>query len=147
MIKVGRFFKLSNSEKLLFLKAIVLLPVYQCYVKLLPFRYLKKLLKLESCSSASEHQSIATLSEVSPVVRAIKRVDCYFPLISGRCLAQALVVRRLLHQKKINSVLHLGVKHDQGSETMSAHAWLCIEGGIVIGEHDKEQYTEVASFV
>ena len=142
-----KFLKLSVSDKLLLVQTCLLLPFFQCSVKLVPFRYLIKFFKLKVCESTSVTQSAGYLHDIDRIAWAIKCVECHFPRISGRCLAQALTARQLLHQRNVPCILCLGAKSDQMSNSLSAHAWLCCGDIVVTGGHHMEQFNKLTSFL
>ncbi len=147
MIKLKKFLKLSVADKLLLVQACFLLPFFQCSVKLVPFRYLIKVLRLKVCDSTPVIQSAGYLHDLGQVAWAIKCVECHLSGISGRCLAQALTARLLLHLRNVPCVLCLGVKNDQMINSLSAHAWLCCGDVIVTGGRNIEQFNKLTSFL
>ncbi len=147
MSKLKKFKNLSHSKKQLLLQTCLLLPSLQCSVNLLPFRYLVRFLKLKISILAPEIYPLEHLKEIEEILWAIQCVDKYLPLISGRCLAQALTARYLLRQRNISSVLNLGAKSNLIDNEMAAHAWLCCGEIIVTGRDNVEGYRKIASFL
>ena len=145
MNNIRKFLARSTSEKILFLQVIFLLPFFQCAIKLIPFRYLKTLLKLKQNDTTMSTESAFKQSDIEQIRWAIKTAKHYFPYLPGRCLAQALTARQLLRQRKIPCRIYLGARHEQ-DHTMTAHAWLCCGKIILTGGKTMKQYKKIASF-
>ena len=64
-------------------------------------------------------------------------------LVSKNCLERSLLLYRLLSREGANPTIVFGV--DRGTETVSGHAWIEVDGGVV---HDPAtaDYTRVATF-
>lgn len=69
---------------------------------------------------------------VKGVVSSVKSCSRYVPYAT--CLTQALATRRLLEMKGQRSELKIGVKKDEDGK-FAAHAWIEIDGRIIIGKH------------
>jgi len=65
----------------------------------------------------------------------------------SKCLVRALTAQKLLRKKRINSTLYLGVRQDENSGKMLAHAWLRW-GRIVItgGNENLNKFAVVSKF-
>ncbi len=68
---------------------------------------------------------------IDNVTAAFQMCSCYVPYAS--CLTQALAARTLLGLKGQNSQLKIGVGKDEDGKFM-AHAWVEIDGKIIIGK-------------
>lgn len=67
---------------------------------------------------------------VMEIVRAVRFASEYVPRAS--CLTQALAARKLLSKYGQGAELKLGVTKNEGN--FEAHAWLEIDGRIVLGK-------------
>jgi len=110
---------------------------------LVPFRTLQKSLdRLFPCPVTATRESLSpekilTAQKISWAVRAVSR---YVP--SATCLAQALTLQALLSREGIHSDLAIGVA--RGDDTgIAAHAWLEIDGTVIIGGEERDKYTRL----
>jgi hypothetical protein len=63
---------------------------------------------------------------------------------SSTCLVKALAAHRMLAMRGIKSKIHLGVKKSDSKE-LEAHAWLSVDGTVIIGGENMHEYREVTS--
>ena len=132
-----KFFSLPVREQQILVKATFLLIMIRLGLWLLPFRTLQRTLeRLFRYPATSNRQSPLT-EKVSWAVRAVSR---YFP--SATCLAQALTLQALLSREGIHSDLGIGVARDDESGII-AHAWLEIDGTVIIGGQERDRYTRM----
>lgn len=110
---------------------------------LVPFRTLQKMLgKLFPCPVTTHGQSlspekIVLAKKVSWAVRVVSR---FIP--SATCLAQALALQTLLSREGIHSDLAIGVA--RGDESgIAAHAWLEVDGTVMIGGEERNRFTRL----
>ena len=110
---------------------------------LVPFRTLQQTLgRFFPCPVTATGQSLSPekvqLSKKgSWAVRAASR---YVP--SATCLAQALTLQSLLSREGIRSDLAIGVA--RGDESgIAAHAWLEIDGMVIIGGEERDRFTRL----
>ena len=132
-----KFLSLPVKERYILLKAFFLLLIIRLGLWLLPFRTLRRTL-------ANLFQSPVTINRQSPspekVSWAVSAVSRYVP--SATCLAQALTLQALLSQEGIHSDLALGVARDDATG-ITAHAWLEIDGTVIIGAQERDRYTRL----
>ena len=132
-----KFFSLPAKEQQILVKAFFLLIIIRLGLWLLPFRTLQRTL-------ANLFQSPVTINRQSPspekVSWAVSAVSRYVP--SATCLAQALTLQALLSQEGIHSDLALGVARDDATG-ITAHAWLEIDGTVIIGGQERDRYTRL----
>jgi hypothetical protein len=132
-----KFFSLPVMERQMLLKAFILLIFVRLGLWLLPFQTLQRTLeKLFHYPVTSNRQSLSP-EKVSWAVRA---VSWYVP--SATCLAQALTLKALLTQEGIHSDLAIGVARDDATG-ITAHAWLEIDGKVIIGGQERDRYTQL----
>jgi hypothetical protein len=138
-----KFFSLPIKEQQVIVKAFFLLCIIRLGLWLVPFRTLQKILeRLFRCPVTASEQSLSpekvlSAKKVSWAVRAVSR---YVP--SATCLAQALTLQALLSQMGIHSALELGVTRNDESG-FTAHAWVEIDGTVIIGGEERDRYTRL----
>jgi len=71
---------------------------------------------------------------------AVRAVSPYVP--SATCLTQALTLQALLSREGIHSDLRIGVARDDASGII-AHAWVEIDGAVIIGGQERDRYTRL----
>ncbi len=126
MTLVVKFFKIHPRERSIVVRSFVWVVLYRIGLWVLPFRVTKKW-AVDTASPASndcDHQMVAE------IVRAVRFASRYVPYAS--CLTQALAAKRLLGHHGQSSDLKLGVAKSSGE--FEAHAWLEIDGRIVLGK-------------
>ena len=67
---------------------------------------------------------------VTEIVRSVRSCSRYVPYAS--CLTQALAAKRLMHNAGHRAAIKYGVTRGGGS--FEAHAWLEVDGKIVLGK-------------
>jgi len=132
-----KFLSLPAKERYILLKAFLLLSIIRLGLWLLPFRTLQKTLEKWFHRPATSHEPSLSPEKVSWAVSA---VSPYVP--SATCLAQALTLQALLSQEGIHSDLGIGVARDDASGII-AHAWLEIDGKVIIGGQERDRYTRL----
>lgn len=100
---------------------------------LFPFKSLDKWLSYFDSTDVENRNTDWTT--IDNVVKSVKACSHYVPYAS--CLTQALATRKLLQMKGQHSQLKIGVKKD--NENFAAHAWIEIDGRIIIGKHSQHQ--------
>jgi hypothetical protein len=119
------------------LNAFILLIFVRVGLWLLPFRKLQKTLeKLFHYPATSDNQ----LPSPEKFSSAVSTVSQYVP--AATCLAQALTLQVLLSREGIHSDLAIGVARDD-AKGISAHAWLEIDGNVIIGGQERDRYTQL----
>lgn len=82
--------------------------------------------------------------QVQMISLAIRKMSKY-TFWESQCLVQAIAAMYMLHRRKIDCTLYLGMaKEKQGD--LAAHAWLRSGNMIVTGEEVMDQFTVVAYF-
>ncbi|RCJ40614.1 hypothetical protein A6770_37730 [Nostoc minutum NIES-26] len=122
-----KFFSLTADERLLLVKATLLLGVIRVGLKLLSFYKLRSLLakiaqpraKLQSADNVSVNHITWAVTVASRYLRA-------------KCLPQALATQVLLSRRGYPTQLRIGFIRSKDGQ-MSAHAWVETQEQIVIG--------------
>lgn len=132
-----KFFAMPRKDQRILMKAFFRLSIIRVGLWLLPFKILQQILeRLFRYSFISNKKSLSP-EKVSWAVRAVSR---YVP--SATCLAQALTLQTLLLQEGITSDLAIGVARDDESGII-AHAWLEVDGTVIIGGEVRDGYTQL----
>ncbi len=140
MQKLVKFFVLPLRKKILLGESLLLIWLIRLSLWLVPFRWLNK--RLASVSSDLNNNRIDWLV-IKDVTRSVKSCSRYVPYAS--CLTQALATRTLLQLKGQNSRLQIGVNKDE-NDKLEAHAWIEIDGKIIIGKLPRHhRYTVLSS--
>jgi hypothetical protein len=132
-----KFFLLPVKEQQMLLKAFILLIFIRLGLWLLPFRTLQKTLERLFHYPATSHKQSISPEKFSWAVSAVSQ---YVP--AATCLAQALTLQALLSREGIHSDLTLGVARDD-TTGITAHAWLEIDGTVIIGGQERDRYTQL----
>lgn len=125
MTRVLKFFNASSRERSILIRSFIWVTLYRIGLWILPFAVTKEW-TLGYVSPASK---IFDEQLIREIVRAVRIASDYTPYAS--CLPQALAARKLLEDYGQSSELKIGVSKNEGN--FEAHAWLEIDGRIVIG--------------
>jgi hypothetical protein len=137
------FFSLPVTDRQILAKAFFLLLIIRLGMWLVPFRTLQRSLnKIFPGPIAAAGQSLSPekLQLAKKFSWAVKAVSWYVP--SATCLAQALTLQTLLSREGTHSDLAIGVARGDDSG-IAAHAWLEIEGTVIIGGEERDQFTRL----
>lgn len=126
MKRLGKFLRLTRSERRLLLSAALLLGAIRLGLWLLPFQTLRRFL----VRSTGKTQLQAARVSVGRVVWAVEVVNSYMPGV--KCLARALATQALLRQYNHQAHIRIGVARSQKGQ-LQAHAWVESQGRIVSG--------------
>ena len=127
MNRVTRFFKITARERSVLLRSFIWVTLYRVGLWVLPFAMTKK---WTSAAVAPVMTEAYDRHLVLEVIRAVRFASGFVP--SASCLTQALAARKLLGHYGQMADLKIGVTKSRG--TFEAHAWLEIDGRIVIGK-------------
>jgi hypothetical protein len=132
-----KFLALPAEERLLLVKALSLLIIIRLGLWLLPFRTLQRTLEKLFQSPITSHRQSSLPEKFSWAIDVVSR---FVP--SATCLAQALTLQALLSLEGIRSALAIGVA--RGDESgIAAHAWLEIDGTVIIGGEERDHFTRL----
>lgn len=126
MTKFFRHLFLPYQKKKLLIQSFFLLSVVRVGLSIIPFRLLDKWLFYYSADLSTEKPNWIVIESVA---QSIKKCSRYVPHAS--CLTQALATRVLLQLRGQDSSLKIGVSKEK---KFIAHAWIEIDGRIVIGK-------------
>lgn len=139
MTRVRKFFKLSSRERTILMRSFVWVVLYRIGLWILPFDSAKRwaLGNARPVSEVYDHQMVAE------IVRAVTFASRYVPYAS--CLTQALAAKKLLRHSGQIAELKIGVTKSNGE--FEAHAWLEIDGRIVLGrQRMHSRYAVLSSY-
>ena len=146
----AKFFRKSYTEQRMIAIVMLLLFLISMGIRWLPFRLLEKAMGTE----VQKPDSQAKLSDsggkydnnegstVNVITSTIKRLSRRVPWKSG-CLVQAATGKVLLNRQNIPNVLYLGIKRSCDGK-LHPHAWLKVQGRIVLGDHELDQFVVVS---
>ena len=131
-----RLFALSGEQRLLFVRAAVILTTVSAAVALLPFRRAIRL--------GSSRLRVSRAIPIADVLWAVEAVARRLPL-RAVCIEKGLAVQWLLRSSGIDARLHYGAKHD-ASGALEAHVWVTVDGKAIIGGEQAIGFREIAAF-
>lgn len=135
MRKTLRFLFYPYQKKKLLGQSLFLIWVIRISLWLFSFKLLNKWLSYFGSSGADNQQ--ANWVDINSVVISVRACSRYVPYAT--CLTQALATHTLLQIKGQRSQLKIGVKKDE-NEKFAAHAWVEVDGRIIIGKHPNHQH-------
>lgn len=130
MSKAGTFFKLNNLEKIILIKALMLLWIVRIMLYALPFQTLKNIIKK---FTSTEENKIHPVT-MEKLIWAVEIMSIYTP--RATCLTRALSAQILLARYNYSSNIKIGVSKNDGE--FEAHAWLEADNKIILGESEIE---------
>lgn len=142
-LKLYKFIKISNKEKIDFLRAVIYSGIARVYILFFPFNKLRKNMgnaKTESPSKVDKQIEIVAEN----IGKVVLRASNYTPWES-KCLVQALTAQWILKKRGVSTTIYLGLKKDN-QENMLAHAWLRCGECYVTGGSIRKEYVVVAMF-
>jgi hypothetical protein len=129
-----KFFSLPIKDQRILVKAFFLLIMIRLGLWFLPFRTLQRTLERLFQYPVTSNRKSPSPEKVSWAVVAVSQ---YIP--AATCLAQALTLQTLLSREGIHSDLALGVARDDKTG-ITAHAWVEIDGMVIIGGQERDRY-------
>ena len=149
MRKLQQFFALPWRQKGVFVQAWFLLGWMRAAILTTSFKHLARKLEHHRLPPPPSPATLEQLRIANRIGKLVASAAKYTPWQS-LCLAQVLVVQRLLSRRGIPGQLYLGVR--RGCELtddptgLSAHAWLQCGQYIVNGAAGHERFTVVSTF-
>lgn len=132
-----RFLRLPGRRRSLVIQAFLAILIVRLTLAFLSLQAVQRL--VVSVSRGSD--------EVSTVHQIVWAMGVVIRLMPGgaACLVQALAAQALLVRHGYNSRLTIGVAKDE-CDGFGAHAWVTCEDRIVVGDHERGNYTALLSF-
>jgi len=128
MRRLRHFAKLTMGERLVLLRALLVVGAARAALWLLPVAIVRKVVRWAAAGAGGYSQN-----QLIWAVRATSRC-----LPGATCLTQALAAQALLARSGYASQVEIGVNKDDAR--FQAHAWLVCQGEIVLGGPQIEQY-------
>jgi hypothetical protein len=120
--------RLPHAQRMLLIRALLLVTVVRLALWLLPFRLVYQLLERVGGQVGQQYPTRSQLE--AQHVWAVAAVSRYVP--GATCLTQALSLRALLARAGVQSELRIGVAKNSHNQ-LEAHAWVVREERILIG--------------
>ena len=137
MNRFKKFFGLPDCEKVLLIKALLILATVKLILWIWPsFSTREPFFKTPSKLDKSESPQIPP----DKIIWAVTIAGQYIP--RSTCLAQALAAQIMLSRANHPSNLRIGVSRREEGK-LEAHAWLESEGRVILGGHELERYTKL----
>ena len=126
MSRVLRFSQASARERSVLVRSFIWIALYRIGLWVLPFSVTRRwaLGQVETNSKVNDEQM------VTEIIRSVRFASKFVPHAS--CLTQALAARKLLGECGQSAELKFGVTKSDGN--FEAHAWLEMDGRIVLGK-------------
>lgn len=126
MRRLQSFLRLPARERFLYLRTWLLLFRIRLMLWVLPYRRWRQ---IAAHMIRVENERQLDRPQVNQITRAVRVMSKYVPQAS--CLTQALAAQTLLANEGQRSQLRVGVTQNSGK--LEAHAWVQIDGRVVIG--------------
>lgn len=149
--KLGRFSRLSRTDRILTYEAAVVLWFARLWLAVVPFRKVAEKLGTSYPAATPKGMLSPTSHEQDAVAQrigeAVKRASKNVPY-RAVCIQQAVAAKIMLGRRGIPSVMHFGVgRTEDENEKIRAHAWLATANVEVTGYPLDDGLTEIAYFV
>jgi hypothetical protein len=143
MRKLKIFLSLPLAEKGLLLEALVLLALARLAVRLLPFRWVARVLGSTTRRTAVQEDPKKDL--LIRRIGALVRNTASNVLWTSKCLDQALAAKIMLARRGIAATVYFGVNFDEQGQ-LAAHAWLQSGTLYVTGGANRGRFTVINTF-
>lgn len=144
---VNGFVRMPFAEKQLLVLAWLLIGCCALALHLTPFRSLARLLGKPigavGCIPLANHRQI---KRARMIRRAIDRAERIAPFRAD-CLPQALTAAMLCRMLGVPLSIHFGVRRDDQTNGVDAHAWTCSGPEAVTGGYCFDTHTPVSCFL
>jgi hypothetical protein len=139
--RLRRFSALERPAQILFLRAILLLPLVSLSLRWRGFRETQTVLE-RFLSKANPEQNFAEASRRAALTAHMVNVADRHGLVHPSCLAKSLTLRWLLERQGIASELRIGIRKE--NEKFEAHAWVERDGAAL--NEPEEHHRHYAAF-
>jgi hypothetical protein len=136
MSRLSKFLCLPSGEKILLVRAWILLGIVRLFLSLFRLAILRKLLTGIGPFVARVDKEFTD----DQLVRIVGIASRYVP--KSTCFAQALTIQLVLKQSGRQAYLYLGVIGGE-NDTLKAHAWVESRGKVLIGGSNLGNYTQL----
>jgi hypothetical protein len=136
MRRVVTFWRLDASERSFIIEALAKLWACRLALWLMPLSRARRLL-----ATGSRQGKVAFL-DIDTVAWSVERASRYIPCAT--CLVQALAAQAMLSRRGVSTEVHIGVSRGV-EDNFEAHAWLGLDGRIVLGHPEEDRYTPLVA--
>lgn len=136
MERIHKFFQLPPNERFILAQAWGLFLLVDLALRILSFQYLLNLSK-KIVPRRKDDSALALVPSVMRLSWLVEVAGRYAP-VKATCLKRALVLSWLLGRRGTQTELRMGVARHDGS--LKVHAWLNLDGQVIIGHHEGEHY-------
>lgn len=134
MIWWRKVWKLSYGDAATLAQAWLLLMLAGSALRLVPFRCLVAFVQKHHPGSQPSPLSASSVARLAELVEIAGR---YSPF-HATCLNRVMVLSWLLKQRGAGGLLRIGVSRQSG--VLKAHAWLELDGQVILGHQIREHY-------
>lgn len=138
MRRFHKFFFLPSTDRWLLIKSFIFLWAIRLGFWILSFPKVHRMVLVKIQRSAYSPYKQPAIRQVPWAVTVASRY-----VLKATCLTQALTVQILLAQMGIRSDLRIGIK--KVTEILEAHAWVELEGKVIIGRHGMDKFIPLSS--
>ena len=138
--KLRRLGAMSGVERRLLAEAAVCLALARLLILMVPFRHVAPRLERRPPGSPGGVNPAVHLAIRRAVTTAARHVPW-----NAVCLPQAMAAKFMLARRGGASTLHLGLVRKEAGGLL-AHAWLEVDGAILVGEAGVDAVTPIARF-
>jgi Transglutaminase-like superfamily len=135
-----RFIRLSATERTLFFRSAILLPLIVCALRIFGLPKvqagLERRRQRADLRKSGARQDSLNVGTIARMAGAAAR----YGLVRGNCLSQSLLLWHLLRQEGHDARMRLGGRRE--GKAFEAHAWVEIDGQVMNGRDDvRELFT------
>ncbi len=141
MDRINKLLALPKSERILLVKAALILSGIGLGLRMIPFASIRRL--VTGLSEPPRSSGRANRFSPDKIAWAVTTASRHVPG-AHKCLSQALAVRLLLGRQGYPASLRIGVaKSEEG--WLQAHAWVESGGEVVVGGAEHDRYMPLPS--
>jgi hypothetical protein len=133
MLSISSFIKLSSRDKLVAFESLFWVIFIRIIIWIFPFLFVQKIVQKIAIYLANDINTVS----MKRIMIMILIASRYVP--RATCLVQALAGYILFSKYGYTTSIKIGVLNEKGE--FEAHAWLEHEGGVVLGESEKDYNT------
>ena len=138
MRQIHKFYCLPHREKILFLRALLLLVHSRFSIQFKQFKNVVRHFSRKAASQQSAKANSISSSRVAALLNAASRF-IPAPTCSSKILAGPVLFKSCGYQTQ----LHIGITREEGC-MLEAHAWLTLDGSVIVSDRsDLGRYHEL----
>jgi hypothetical protein len=138
---IKRTFSAPLTDQLLIFYAFMLASLVRFCVFFLPFKMYRSFLGVRQTEAdkPTDKSIIDNAVYISKIVLSV----CRHTPWESKCLIQAIVCKKILLNKGVNTTLYLGVAQERNKNSLAAHAWLKLGDTVLTGERGHKKFNVV----